>query len=418
VVASAYQVRQPLTRAETGQVFEAWDMLVERVVALKVAWKDPGLAALLPEARRAAAVRDPVAVSVHAVANHRGSELVVAERVVGRTVTDLAGAYLAAGTAMSGGDVLEILVRAARGLAAAHAAQVPIGDISGETVLVASSGSQPGAASAIGRVVFGALSMSQVPDASAAQVVWAPEIVTRQRNLTDPGAQIGVDIYGLGCLAVELATCRPPFLADSVKATVFGHVHHRPPSIAELSPDLPVELGDLVIEMLDKHPGNRPMAAAAAVQLASIADRATATRRIVRVLIVDDDADRVRLLWSMLRRAHPRATVDAARDGSDAVSKLRRDRPDLVVVDTKLAGSMNALELCMYVSGLEDARGAIVAAIVDDVDSADTGVLTRMGAHHVVARDRELPGALGALVHQVAQAPKFAGATGRITISG
>ena len=135
-------------------------------------------------------------------------------------------------------------------------------------------------------------------------------------------------------------------------------------------------------------------------------------------MIVDDDADRVRQLWSVLRRSHPRATVDAARDGSDAVSKLRRDRPDLVVVDTKLAGSMNALELCMYVSGLEDVQGATVVAIVDDVDSADTGVLTQMGAHHVVARDRELPGALGALVAQVAAAPKFAGASGRITVSG
>jgi CheY-like chemotaxis protein len=136
------------------------------------------------------------------------------------------------------------------------------------------------------------------------------------------------------------------------------------------------------------------------------------------VLIVDDDQDRVRTLWSVLRRAHPRATVDAARDGQEAMSKLRRDRPDLVVVDTKLTGSMNALELCMYVSGLEDAKGAMVAAIVDDLDSADTGVLLRMGAHHVVPRDLELPSALGSLVHQVASAPRFAGAHGRITISG
>jgi CheY-like chemotaxis protein len=276
--------------------------------------------------------------------------------------------------------------------------------------------------------VIGALSMGQVAEVSrvadtgrspdGSRIVWAPEIVTKQRALTDPGAQVAVDVYGLGCLAVELATCRPPFLGDSAKATLFGHVHHRPPSIAELRPDLPVELGDLVVELLDKQPGNRPTAAAAAQQLVAIADRAAATRRIIRVLIVDDDGDRVRQLWSVLRRAHPRATVDAARDGGEAVAKLRRDRPDLVVIDTKLAGTMNALELCMYVSGLEDAKGATVAAIVDDVDSADTGVLTQMGAEHVIARDRELPGALANLIHQVATAPKGGGSHGRITVSG
>jgi serine/threonine protein kinase len=397
-------------------VFEAWDMLTERVVALKVAWKDPGTPPLLPEARRAAAVRDPAAVAIYAVGNHRGAEFVVAERVVGRTAAELVSAYLGAGTAMSGGDVLEVLARAARGLAAAHAAQMTVGDLAGETVLV--SGGAASSSSAIGRVVIGALSMGQVPEVSRAATVWAPEIVTKQRALTDPGAQVAVDVYGLGCLAVELATCRPPFLGDSVKATLFGHVHHRPPSIAELRPDLPVELGDLVVELLDKQPGNRPTASAAAHQLVAIADRAAATRRIIRVLIVDDDGDRVRQLWSVLRRAHPRATVDAARDGGEAVAKMRRDRPDLVVIDTKLAGTMNALELCMYVSGLEDAKGATVAAIVDDVDSADTGVLTQMGAQHVVPRDRELPGALANLIQTVASTPKGGGSHGRITVSG
>ncbi len=408
VISSTFQVRQPLARTDAGQVFEAWDMLVERPVGVKIAWRDPGVAPLLPEARRTAAVRDPVAVAIHAIGNHRGAELAVFERVVGHTGTELALGYLHAGAAMPGPELLDVLVRTAQGLAAAHAAGVTAGMVSGETVLVTSTK----------RVVIGSLSMSQAPAIGAAGVPWAPELITGARHLGEPGVGTAVDVYGLGCLAVELATCRPPFLGDSVKATQFGHVHHRPMSLSELRPDLPVELGDLVIELLDKSPGARLTSAAAAAQLQAIAERAASTRRIVRVLIVDDDQDRVRALWSVLRRAHPRATVDAARDGQEAVSKLRRDRPDLVVVDTKLAGTMNALELCLYVSGLEDAKGAVVAAIVDDVASADTGVLLRMGAQHVVARDPELPAALGGLVHDISAAPRFAAASGRITISG
>jgi CheY-like chemotaxis protein len=353
-------------------------------------------------------VRDPIAVAVHQMGNHRGAEFVVGERILGRTVSDLAGSYLASGAAMPGGDVLELLHRVARGLATAHAINVTAGEVSGETVLVAAGK----------RVVLGSLSLSQAPTFNSSGVMWAPELVTKQRAINEPGVAPAVDVYGLGCLAVELATNRPPFLGDSVKATVFGHVHHRPPQIAELRPDLPVELGDLVAELLAKNPYDRPSAARVGAELASITERAAATRKILRVLVVDDDQDRVRALWSILRRAHPRATVDAARDGAEAVAKLRRDRPDLVVIDTRLAGSMNALELCMYVSGLEDAKGAVVAAIVEEVDSADTGVLMRMGATHVIARDRELAQSLGDLIHHVAQAPRFAGAHGRITISG
>ncbi len=246
MVSSAYQIRQPVARTDTGQVFEAWDMLVERPVALKVAWRDPGASPILPEARRAAAVLDPIAVGIYAIGNHRGVEVAIAERVTGRTVADLAGAYLTSGAVMPGPDVLEILLRAARGVAAAHAAQVICGEISGETVLVA-----PGR-----RVVIGSLSLSQVPSFGAAKVVWAPELVTKARSPSEPGVQAAVDVYGLGCLAIELASCRAAFLGDSLKATLFGHVHHRPPSLAEIRPDLPVELGDLVVEGLDS-PGDR-----------------------------------------------------------------------------------------------------------------------------------------------------------------
>jgi len=408
VIASAYQVRQPVGRGDAAQVFEAWDMLIERPVAVAVGWRDPGTAPLLPEARRTAAVRDPIAVSVYALGNHRGAAYVVGERIAGRTVGAIAASYRASGAAMPGNDVLELLLRTARGLAAAHAVGVTAGEVSGETVLVGAGK----------RVVLGSLSLLQAPSFGTSGVMWAPELITKQRAMADPGVAPAVDMYGLGCLAVELATNQPPFLGDSVKATVFGHVHHRPAPLGESRADLPVELGDLVAELLAKHPAERPSAAAAAAQLAAIAERAAATRKIVRVLVVDDDQDRVRGLWSILRRAHARATVDAARDGGEAVAKLRRDRPDLVVVDTRLAGTMNALELCMYVSGLEDAKGAVVAAIVDDVDSADTGVLMRMGASHVIARNADLPQRLGELVRQVAEAPRFAGTQGRITITG
>src|ERR1043166_9309687 len=79
VVASTYAVRGEIARTETGVVYEARDMMLDRPVALKLAWRDPGMPSLILEARRCAAVRDPCAVSIHGMGNHQGIEYVVAD---------------------------------------------------------------------------------------------------------------------------------------------------------------------------------------------------------------------------------------------------------------------------------------------------------------------------------------------------
>src|SRR5690242_18717071 len=88
VVASTYSIRHEIARTDDGAVFEARDMLLDRLVALKLAWRDPGTPSLLGEARRCAAVRDPCAVQVHGMGSHHGTEYVVGERVLGRLLRD------------------------------------------------------------------------------------------------------------------------------------------------------------------------------------------------------------------------------------------------------------------------------------------------------------------------------------------
>jgi two-component SAPR family response regulator len=93
------------------------------------------------------------------------------------------------------------------------------------------------------------------------------------------------------------------------------------------------------------------------------------------VLIVDDDTARARWLWSLGRRAHAAAIVETASEGTDAAHKLNRDQPDLVFVDAQLRGMMNALELCMYMRGL-DSLNATDIVLIGSVSERDRAVLS------------------------------------------
>jgi serine/threonine protein kinase len=338
VVSSTYTIRSEVARTETGVVYEARDMVLDRLVALKLVWRDPGMPSLVVEARRCAAVRDPCAVAIHGMGNHQGTEFVVGERVIGRLLGELVHPPLAPHEHLA---KLRQLVAA---VARAHDAGIAIGDISGATVLVDD----------LGRMVLGRLSLSQVPAFGPRGRILAPEVVRGDTEASDPTAAAAIDLYALGCVAIEMARGQPPFVDIDREAELRGHALEPPPRLSTIRPDLPGELSDLVEWLLEKRPAARPRSARDVLaQVETIIDRLGTTLRPLRVLVVDDDATRGRWLWSLVRRGYAAAQVEIASEGTDAAHKLNRDLPDLVFVSAGLRGVMNAYELCMYARGLE-----------------------------------------------------------------
>ena len=359
VIASTYQVKDEIARTDDGVVFDAHDMLLDRPVALKLAWRDPGTPSLIAEARRCAAVRDPCAVQVHGMGTHNGVEFAVAERAVGHLLNAELAQQLAPDRYLAR---LRTLVAA---VARAHEAGIAVGDISGSTVLVEGN-----------RLVLGRLSLSQGPAFGPHGQILAPEVVRGEVEASDPAAAEAIDLYGLGCVAIELATGEPPFSDADPSRELEGHAQYAPPRIADLRNDLPGELSDLVDWLLAKQPAARPRSASdVLLQLDAIIERIGSAVRPLRVLIVDDDTARARWLWSLARRAHAAANVETASEGTDAAHKLNRDQPDLVFIDASLRGVMNALELCMYARGIEAlARAELV--LIGDVGDRDHGLLS------------------------------------------
>jgi serine/threonine-protein kinase len=67
-----------------------------------------------------------------------------------------------------------------------------------------------------------------------------------------------VDIYSLGCVAFELLTGRPPFVADNAMEMVAKHLMEAPPRPSSLEPGIPKDLDDIVLECLSKDREQRP----------------------------------------------------------------------------------------------------------------------------------------------------------------
>ena len=385
VVASTYAIREEIGRTETGIVFDAHDMMLDRPVALKLAWRDPGTPALLAEARRCAAVRDACAVQVHGMGTHNGIEFVVGERVVGHLLRDELVKPLAEEVYLTR---LRTLIAA---VTRAHDGGIAVGDISGSTILVDDV--------VLDRLVLGRLSLSQVPAFGPHGRILAPEVVRGEAEASDPAAAEAIDLYGLGCVAIEMASGAPPFADDNPNFEMRGHAQEPPPRIADLRPDLPSELSDLVDWLLAKTPNARPRSAGdVLLQLEAIIERLGTRMRTLRVLIVDDDTARARWLWSLCRRAHAAAVVEIASEGTDAAHKLNRDQPDIVFVDATLRGVMNALELCMYARGLEGGTRSQMV-LVGDIPERDKSLFTSANIAFI-ADDAMLPNAILERVRQ------------------
>lgn len=117
----------------------------------------------------------------------------------------------------------------------------------------------------------------------------------------------------------------------------------------------------------------------------------------VRILVIEDEPDSIRLLLAYLRDFYPDILV--ARNGLDGIEKARKGKPDLILLDMGLPG-VNGIEVCRLLKAdeqtepipvifltayafIENKLQAFEAGAVDYITKpfSEREVLARIGVH-------------------------------------
>ena len=240
-----YRVQQQIGAGGTAIVYRGLDERLGRVIAIKVlrphlADNPTYLARFRDEAQRAAQVSHPHIATVLDVNAGGPSPYIFMEFVDGSPLGRLAPLPIA--------DAVEYIRQAADALGFLHQRQLVHGDVKPDNLLVRRDGQLKlvdlGIASPIGAAPTGD------------RVMGSPAYIAPERLQGAPSTP-QTDIYSLGATLFEGLTGRPPFVGATAQEVANQALTARPPSVAQLRPEVPQAVETIVGKALAKDPQAR-----------------------------------------------------------------------------------------------------------------------------------------------------------------
>lgn len=255
IVDGKYEIEDVLGVGGMGMVFKARRVLVGDAVALKVLYprflESPLQRRLFTdEARAAARLTHQHVVTVYdADTTPDGAAYIAMELLIGRTFKDV----LKAEAPMPGGRVVPVMMEVCLGLQAAHDAGIIHRDLKPDNIFLQK---RPDGSERVKLVDFGIAAMLNVQAEDEAERLLGTLRYMSPEQCRGDAIDTRADLYALGVVLYESLTRRRA-TGKTITDVIEGPVR-RPNTILPPSHAIPGPLEALVMQLLSKHPDQRP----------------------------------------------------------------------------------------------------------------------------------------------------------------
>lgn len=283
-----YRILKILGHGGMGVVYLAEDTKLKRRVAIKAML--PKLAAsssagqrFLREAQTMASLKHDHIVTIYQVDEDRGVPFLAMEFLLGQPLDQ----RLATETRLPLKEIVRIGREMAEGLGAAHEVGLIHRDIKPGNIWIEAPR---------GRVKILDFGLARAAD--------------QDSNLTQQGAMVGTpafmapeqakgqkldarcDLFSLGVVLYRLCTGRQPFVGNDAISTIMAVAMHDPLPPMRIRDEVPPELSDLVMRLLEKDPAKRIASAREVVEALQKLENRTTGRETTQVMSIESLADK------------------------------------------------------------------------------------------------------------------------------
>lgn len=254
-----YEIRAQLGSGGMGEVYLAWDTLLDRKVALKIlpeeAASNPlSMQRFVQEAKAASALNHPNILTIYEIGTEPGTHFIATEFIDGETLR-----RKMAQEGLTIERAIDTSLQVASALATAHAAGIIHRDVKPENIMLRRDG--------IVKVLdFGLAKLSEHWRSDNVD----PDAATKAMVQTQPGVIVGTtaymspeqtraldidtrtDIWSLGVMLYEMLAGRTPFKGATPSDTSAAILRSDPIPLSESVPEIPFELERIVSKALQK----------------------------------------------------------------------------------------------------------------------------------------------------------------------
>jgi serine/threonine-protein kinase len=267
-IAGRYEIREHIATGGMASVYKTWDHRVERIVAIKVlrSLDKNDLRAVerfRREARAAAALNHPNAVTIFDFVEEWGQYFLVMEYINGPTLKQLIGQT----RQLQAPQAIDIAAQVCDVLQVAHARGFIHRDIKPQNIMLAWGGGTPNVNSGRERPLvkltdFGIVRVLEEGGLTNSGIVLGTADYLSPEQARGETLTASSDLYSLGVVIFEMLAGRPPFVGPTAVSIAMQHASTNPPSPRLFNPTVPPAVEQIVMHSLEKEPEGRFRSAA------------------------------------------------------------------------------------------------------------------------------------------------------------